>query len=59
MATIYDPPAGWAHGFPKKYEPQPGESLEQTLVRDGYPQSAIDSGMAKWCRFWDDGKDDD
>jgi len=47
----YDPPSGWRYGFPKEYKPQPGETLEQTLLRDGYPQKEIDAGMAKYCRF--------
>lgn len=53
MRTIYDPPSGWRYGFPKPYEPQEGESLEATLLRDGYPQHEIDNGMAKYCRFWE------
>lgn len=48
---IYDPPSGWMYGFPKLYEPLPGETLEQTLLRDGYPQREIDNGGAKYCRF--------
>jgi len=44
-------PAGWRYGFPKPYKPEPNEALEQTLLRDGYPQSLIDQGMAKHCRF--------
>jgi hypothetical protein len=50
-ATIYDPPSGWKYGFPKPYKPLPNESLEQTLLRDGYPQHEIDNGGAKHCRF--------
>lgn len=53
--TFYDPPSGWRYGFPKEYKPLPNETLEQTLLRDGYPQVEIDQGMAKYCRFW--GKD--
>ena len=49
---IYDPPSGWRYGFPKVYDPLPGETLEQTLLRDGYPQTEIDAGGAKHCRFW-------
>lgn len=48
---LYDPPAGWRYGFPKPYKPLPGESLEQTLLRDGYPQKEIDNGGAKYVRF--------
>lgn len=48
---IYDPPSGWMYGFPKVYAPLPHETLEETLLRDGYPQSEIDRGMAKHVRF--------
>lgn len=51
MAMTYDPPSGWMYGFPKPYTPLPGETLEQTLLRDGYPQREIDMGGAKYCRF--------
>lgn len=39
----YDPPSGWKYGFPKPYHPLPNESLEDTLLRDGYPQKEIDN----------------
>lgn len=39
----YDPPGGWMYGFPKEYRPLPGESLRETLLRDGYPQKEIDA----------------
>lgn len=48
---LYDPPSGWRYGFPKPYLPREGESLEETLRRDGYPQHEIDNGGAKHCRF--------
>jgi hypothetical protein len=51
--TIYDPPGGWLYGFPRPYLPLPGESLAETLVRDGYPQKEIDWGGAKYVRFWE------
>lgn len=47
---FYDPPSGWMHGFPRAYRPLPGETLEETLIRDGYP--AADAAFAaKHCRF--------
>lgn len=49
--TLYDPPGGWRYGFPKPYKPLPGEDLETTLLRDGYPQREIDNGGARYCRF--------
>ncbi|WP_028752720.1 hypothetical protein [Rhizobium leucaenae] len=51
--TIYDPPGGWRHGFPRVYNPHPGETLEDTLVRDGYPEKEVGIG-AKYCRFWEE-----
>jgi serine/threonine protein phosphatase PrpC len=48
---IYDPPGGWRYGFPKPYKPLDGETLAETLLRDGYPQAEIDNGMAEHCRF--------
>jgi hypothetical protein len=51
VGMFYDPPSGWQYGFPKKYEPLPGESLEDTLRRDGYPEKEIAQGMADHCRF--------
>lgn len=49
---IYDPPSGWRYGFPKVYAPLDNETLEQTLLRDGYPQREIDNGGAEHCRFF-------
>lgn len=47
---FYDPPQGWLYGFPKPYEPLPGETLRETLIRDGYP--AKDAKLfANHCRF--------
>lgn len=53
--TIYDPPSGWRYGFPRVYAPLPGESINDTLRRDKYPQAEIDiwgeEGVP--CRFWE------
>lgn len=51
MTLLYDPPSGWRYGFPRPYRPLEGESLADTLLRDGYPQREIDNGGAKYCRF--------
>lgn len=52
---LYDPPSGWKYGFPKPYEPNEGESLGATLLRDGYPRHELNSitvdGRVKWVRF--------
>ena len=54
MITIYDPPGGWRYGFPREYKPLGDESIEATLLRDGYPQKEIDSfGGEILCRFWE------
>jgi len=52
--TIYDPPSGWKYGFPKPYLPKEGETLEDTLRRDGYPEHEIGRGGAKHVRFWEE-----
>lgn len=51
IGMLYDPPEGWRYGFPKRYNPLPGESLEETLRRDGYPDGHIKAGLADHCRF--------
>lgn len=48
--VLYDPPEGWRYGFPKPYDPLPGEDLVVTLVRDGYPEDLAKS-LSQWCRF--------
>jgi hypothetical protein len=49
---MYDPPEGWRHGFPRPYKPKPGETLAQTLLRDGYPKRLLK--LAKHhTRFWE------
>lgn len=49
-AVYYDPPSGWMYGFPRAYKPLPGESLRDTLKRDGYPEKLLDMGC-RHCRF--------
>ena len=50
---FYDPPSGWRYGFPKEYLPLENETIEETLVRDGYPTSEFDiHGKVIYCRFW-------
>lgn len=51
MTIMYDPPSGWKYGFPKEYKPIKGETLVQTLLRDGYPQKEIDNGGGTHVRF--------
>jgi hypothetical protein len=47
-----DPPAGWKYGFPKIYEPKHGETMEEWLVDNGYPESEVEFG-ARWLRMWE------
>lgn len=49
--TLYDPPSGWQFGFPRQYNPLPNETIEQTLIRDGYPRKDA-QWAADYTRFW-------
>lgn len=52
--SVYDPPEGWKYGFPLPYLPRDGETLSDTLLRDGYPRKLIEKyGPDIRCRFWD------
>lgn len=50
--TLYDPPAGWKYGFPKIYAPRDGDTIIDTLIRDGYPVEEIFHGMADHIRYF-------
>ena len=57
---VVDPPEGWRYGFPKSYgtfedkaHPQSYQLPDnQWFLDQGYPQSLIDQGMLKHCRWW-------
>jgi hypothetical protein len=51
--AMYDPPSGWMCGFPRPYKPLPGESVADTLRRDGYPEKMDPNWAGDHCRFWD------
>ena len=51
MTLLYDPPSGWQYGFPKEFKPLENESLRDTLIRDGYPETLADAFGDKYCRF--------
>ena len=53
IVTIYDPPTGWRCGFPRIYLPLPGESVADTLRRDGYPEGFDHDWAGDHCRFWE------
>lgn len=52
MKRMYDPPTGWRYGFPKEYKPLEGETLADTLRRDGYPESMDPEWASNHTRFW-------
>lgn len=56
---MYDPPSGWKYGFPRPFKPLQGETLGDTLVRDGYPLEELHSitvdGHVKYVRFFGGG----
>jgi hypothetical protein len=52
VIIVVDPPGGWRYGFPRQYNPRPGETEEEWFKRVGYPQSEIDKGMLSHVRRW-------
>lgn len=48
---MIDPPQGWRYGFPCEFEPWFGETVEQYIIRMGYP-SRDAKWAANYCRFW-------
>jgi hypothetical protein len=56
---IYDPPSGWAYGFPKEWPKdlkRTTENIIRQLIKDGYPVENIRFN-AKHTRFIGDWKD--
>lgn len=53
---LIDPPDGWRYGFPKPFNPAPGQHIDDWLLESGYPQSEIDlwEGRGVPCRVWED-----
>jgi hypothetical protein len=51
---MVDPPSGWRYGFPKEMSQDLKSETEviQWFLDNGYPQSLIDDGMLRYCRFW-------
>ena len=58
MTTIIDPPSGWRYGFPKPYTPKEGQTLEDWLRQEGYPETELAWGATKHCRYWETEDDD-
>ena len=48
---VVDPPSGWMYGFPRVYDPEPGEPEAEWFLRNGYPAKMLD--QLKYCRWWD------
>ena len=55
-----DPPSGWKYGFPKPFDADPGQAVEDWLLGNGYPQSEIDQwhGRGVPCRIWGEPESD-
>lgn len=52
MIVLIDPPSGWRYGFPKVLPPNMTiEEILRWVVDSGYPQSEVDRGMMKHCRY--------
>lgn len=49
-----DPPSGSRYGFPKPFDPAPGQAIDDWLLANGYPQSEIDKwhGRNVPCSVW-------
>lgn len=49
-----DPPSGWKYGFPKPFDADPGQAVDDWLLENGYPQSEIGQwhGRGVPCRIW-------
>ena len=54
-----DPESGWKYGFPKPFDPAPGQALDDWLLANGYPRSEVDVwwGWGVPCRLWSDAVD--
>lgn len=55
-----DPPSGSRYGFPKPFDPTPGQAVDDWLLANGYPQSEIDIWRGKGvpCRIWEEAETD-
>jgi hypothetical protein len=50
--TYIDPPMGHLFGFPKKLVLENNETIEEFLIRNGYPEENIELGL-KYYRTWE------
>jgi len=51
--SMIDPPSGWKYGFPRPFDIKIDQTVEEWLVEKGYPQSLVDQGMTRHCRYWE------
>lgn len=57
MKLVYDPPKGWAYGFPKEVPeevlntPKGSGAFRQWILDEGYPEEDVDFAM-KYGRSW-------
>lgn len=42
VGKLVDPPTGWRYGFPRVYNPRPGETFRVWLIRMGYPYKDLE-----------------
>lgn len=49
-----DPPSGSKYGFPKPFDPAPGQAIDDWLLGNGYPWAEIDKwqGRGVPCTVW-------
>ncbi|MBB4100449.1 hypothetical protein [Sphingomonas kyeonggiensis] len=52
---LIDPPNGWRYGFPKQFDPEPGQHIDDWLQNNGYLRSEIDvwEGKGVPCQVWE------
>jgi len=44
-----DPSSGSKYGFPKPFDPAPGQAIDDWLLGNGYPRLRLTSGRAGTC----------
>lgn len=49
--TWIDPPEGWRYGFPRPYDPAPGETFDEWFLRMGYPKAKLHLARG-YSRYW-------
>lgn len=52
MRVWIDPPSGWRYGFPKVWNSEEVDNVEDFLRENGYPVKDIPFAC-KWLRMWE------